>query len=271
MEIGDGEFARLADLMRRYAGINLTEKKRTLVRGRLSGHLRSAGIDSFGQYLDLLEDDPTGTRMLELIDRIATNHSYFYREPEHFDDLVTRALPEVLAGPGGEEDEIRIWCAAAAGGEEPYTIAMMCREHADKLGGRRVRVLATDISVSALAIADRGLYTAERVRHLPEPLRQRHLRPSGDGGYLVRQELRDMVTFRRLNLMRDSYPFQRRFHAVFLRNVMIYFATETKIRVVGAVLPHLHSGGTLYTGRAESIDRLVPGLSSLGRSRYTPS
>lgn len=273
MELGDREFSRLAGLLRETTGINLTEKKRTLVRGRLSSLFRSEGISGFEEYLRLLEADASGARLLDLVDRISTNHSYLYREPEHLHDLVDRALPQLIAaerssGEAATASELRIWCAAAAAGEEPYTIAMLLHAAADRLEGRIPRILATDISVSALAGAERGIYGADRVRHLPQQLRERYLTVQEDGRYAVRDEIRAMVTFRRLNLMRSEYPFRMLFHAVFLRNVMIYFDEATKEQLVDRIAGYLLPGAALYTGRAESIARPGNLLRSLGQSRY---
>lgn len=251
IDISDGEFSELAKLVYDQFGINLTDKKKALVRGRLSKVLKARDVRSFGEYLDLVRRDDTGMALVELIDRISTNHTFFFREADHFTFLQERAL-------GGLKDfpEIRIWCAGCATGEEAYTLAMLCDDWRQQTRYQgTIKILATDISVTALEQALKAEYSDERVRLVPQSLKQRYFTSLGPDRWGIHENLRKMVLFKRLNFMDQSFPFRNLFHVIFCRNVMIYFDRETKTDLVRRLTRHLLPGQFFFIGHSETLGR----------------
>ncbi|MEW6771587.1 MAG: protein-glutamate O-methyltransferase CheR [Bacillota bacterium] len=263
-QLSDEEFELIRSLVYQRFGINLGDHKRSLVIGRLQKVLLSGGFNSFKEYYQHVVQDISGRALLTLVDRISTNHTYFFREQEHFDFLKTVVLPEIAAGiKGGQKKNLRFWCAGCASGEEPYSVAMVISDFFDdNLSGIDVGILATDISVSALEKAVQGVYPTEQLAGVPPLYRQRYFDPLGKGNWAVKEELKRMVLFRRLNLMRSEYPFKGRFQVIFCRNVMIYFDNPTKKAVVERLYRYTEPGGYLFIGHSETLDQ------SAGLYRY---
>jgi len=257
MRISDEEFQLMRDLIYERFGINLTEQKRSLLVGRLQKLLRKEGFDSFRRYYEALKSDRSEQGLSTLVDLISTNHTYFNREAAHFDFFAQTALPTVVERlrKHGRHD-IRIWCAGCSSGEEPYTLQMLMME---RLGGDYrnwdAGILATDISERALDTARRGVYPAERVQALPEPLRRKYFRQIGPDQYEVAQAVRDEVLFRRFNLMNSQFPFKKPFQIIFCRNVMIYFDQPTREALVQRFHQFTDPGGYLFIGHSETLGR----------------
>lgn len=253
----DSEFARIRKLAYDTFGLDLKAGKETLVSTRLAREIRRSGCTTFDQYYRRVVEDPTGESLINLIDALTTNHTAFFREPQHFDFLRSRFLPE-QAGRGN----IDIWSAACSSGEEPYSIAMCLLDELGAASKQRVRILATDISTRVLSKAARGAYPAERFDGVsPHQLRAHLLRGEGQwaGWYRVKKDVRDMVEFRRLNLMEPPAQLGP-FGLIFCRNVMIYFDKPTQQRVVQRLTGYLSPGGYLFTGHSESLTGIEHGL-----------
>ncbi len=259
INITDKEFKLISSLVYDKFGINLTEKKRSLVVGRLNKLIKGLGLKSFNDYYELIINDSTNASLLSLIDRISTNHTFFYREKDHFEYLLNKALPEVvdrIKKKGGKE--LRIWCAGCATGEEAYTLSMILNEFISyQLFEWDVGILATDISVTSLEKAEKGVYAAERIQSLPVSYKHKYLIKLDDGTYSAKKNLRNYLLFRRLNFMNGKFPFKGKFHIIFCRNVMIYFDKETKDNLVNRFYEYMHEGSYLFVGHSESLDRKV--------------
>lgn len=254
--LSEEEFSKIRELLHSGFGIKLSEEKRTLVVGRLQKLLRDKGGISFRDYYNLVISDSTGREMSELINRLSTNHTFFNREKDHFDYFKSVSLPEAVARAKmrGSRD-IRVWCAAASTGEEPYMLAMLMREFfGQDHKNWDLGLLATDISEKALDVAKDGVYSAERTAELPVHLRDKYFRPKGPD-FEAGPQLKSDLTFRRLNLINPEYPFKKSFEVIFCRNVMIYFDTPTKEAVVARMARHLVPGGHLYIGHSETLGR----------------
>jgi chemotaxis protein methyltransferase CheR len=258
MTISDEEFDLLRKLIYKRFGINLSAQKRSLLVGRLQKILRQRGISSFKCYYDELIRDPTETALSQLVDRISTNHTYFYREKSHFDFFFEKVLPEVADRLRSEKTrDLRIWCAGCSSGEEAYMLLMLMQEY---FGPEYSRwdggILATDISSRVLDIARRGVYIEDKIRMLPESLRRKYFRKLPDGQYEVKENLRKEATFRRFNLMNERFPFKKPFHVIFCRNVMIYFDDPTRKTLVGKFHQHMVPGGYFFLGHSETLGRM---------------
>ncbi|MFH1075370.1 MAG: protein-glutamate O-methyltransferase CheR [Pseudomonadota bacterium] len=255
MSISNQEFRLIRSLVYEKFGISLGDHKQSLVVGRLQKLVRSHGFVTFRQYYDYLCADSTGKALNELINRISTNHTFFFRESDHFDFFSNRALPEIIASLKKTNcRDLRIWCAASSSGEEPYSLVMMMLEYfGNEYGLWNAGVLATDISEKALNKALSGVYATERLDHVPAPFRQRYFVNRENSAHEIADRVKKEVTFRRFNLMNERFPFKKPFHAIFCRNVMIYFDQETRDKLVQKLYDHTVPGGYLFIGHSESI------------------
>jgi chemotaxis protein methyltransferase CheR len=248
------EFFRICQFVYKQYGIDLT-KKEEFVHGRLDNLLRKNGWGSYDNYMNIVESDVTGMRKREMMDLLTTNHTFFMREGEHFDYMRREVLPW-LAGKERKSKDLRIWCGAASTGEEPYTLAMLLIDYFGlEHKNWDTKVLATDLSTRVLKKAVKGEYTRQQIQPLPERWKRRFFRQSmGEDIYRVTEELKQEVIFRQFNLM-DEFPFRRKMHVIFLRNVMIYFDKETKQALLKRICRLLEPGGYLFVGQTETVDR----------------
>jgi chemotaxis protein methyltransferase CheR len=257
MPISDEEFSLLRTLIHQRFGINLSDQKKSLLVGRLQKLLRHSGYVTFRDYYEALLNDQSEQKLGQLVDRISTNHTYFNREKAHFDYFFHTVLPEVADRLRRAGDlDLRIWCAGCSTGEEPYMLLMLLHEHFGQEYKRwNCGILATDISSRVLGIAEQGVYPEDKIAMLPEKLKSKYLRPSGDGQYAFQESLRREATFRRFNLMNERFPFRKPFHIIFCRNVMIYFDAQTRWALVNRFHQVMQPGGYLFIGHSETLGR----------------
>ena len=241
------DFTRIRALIYQSAGISLAPGKKDMVYSRLARRLRARQLDSFTDYLRLLEGGDL-QEMEAFINALTTNMTSFFREPHHF-----QILSEKLAQLP-KNRPVTIWSCASSTGEEPYSIAMTAADA--RQGAATPRILATDIDTKVLATARLGVYPADQVQKLPAELLKRHfLRGEGRnaGQARVREELRRMVTFKQLNLLHDAWPMRGRFDMIFCRNVMIYFDKLTQQAILQKLAGCLQPDGFLFVGHSESF------------------
>ena len=248
------EFLRICIFMKSRYGIDLNRKKE-IVKGRLENYVKGEGYQSYSEYMNAVEADITGNLEKKKVNLLTTNHTYFMREEEHFTYLKQVVLP-YLKRKEEKNKDICIWCGAASSGEEPYTIAMVVM---DFLGLEQkswdTTILATDVSTRVLKTAMAGKYKEQQLENVPESWKRRFFHKSLDGmNYEVTKELKNQVLFRKFNLM-DPFPFKRKMHVVFLRNVMIYFDEKTKRELIQKIYDCMEPGGYLFIGQTETIDR----------------
>jgi chemotaxis protein methyltransferase CheR len=257
VKLTDREFKMLSSLIYDKTGITLGDHKQALVVGRLNKELRESGFTSFTEYYNHVVNDPTGQAINTLIEKISTNHTYFWRESDHFTMFQNVVLPELTSAlKKGGSREIRIWCAGCSSGEEPYTLAMLLHEHLGKeIGSWDAGILATDISDRVLKKAISGAYDADNVNRLPPNLKRAYFERADGDRFVASDNVKKLIMFRKLNLMRESFPFRRRFHMIFCRNVMIYFDTPTRMGLVERFHRYMESGGYLFIGHSESLGR----------------
>jgi len=248
----DDQFLAIGELVKHVAGIYLHAGKEGLVRSRLAHRLRALRLANFDEYLGYLEHDVSGTELSNMVDVITTNKTSFFREAEHFRFLQNYLLPlhAHAATP------LSVWSAGCSSGEEPYTIAMVLRELLSIEQLSRCRVLGTDISSRILAKARQAVYRQDLLADVPPQLAARYfVRDRKSGTAAVADDVRRLVRFARLNLMAD-WPMSGPFHAIFCRNVMIYFDRDTQQRLVERFTELLAPGGFLFVGHSESLTPL---------------
>ncbi len=249
MDLTERQFKAFSNLVHEEVGINLHGGKRQLLSARLAKRLRATGINSIDEYLTLLRNN--GQEMIDFLDAISTNHTFFFREDQHFECL--------------KSNHRNIWCAACSSGEEPYSIAIYCLER-----GFRPAIFATDISTNVLRMGERAVYPVERTRSTPSHILKRYFQKghgTSEGNIRVKEDVKRMVTFKRFNLLTDSPPRQE-FDVIFLRNVMIYFDNVTKEKVIRSLESVLKPDGYFIIGGAESLSNLAHDLKYVRPSIY---
>lgn len=269
-KLTEREFHRLRDLVYQYSGITLSDQKMDLVRGRLMKRIRLHGLNSFSDYCKMLSKQESGDELTALIDAISTNKTDFFRENAHFEFLEQNVLPALMAEKKSRSiRQIRVWCAASSTGEEPYTLAILLRRMGlDNSASWDSKILATDISTKVLEKAVDGEYDPDRVRPIPPSELQSCFERLSNGKYRVKDPLRKMIKFGRLNLLREKYPFRHKFDFIFCRNVMIYFDSPTRERLVNHFHQYLPPGGYLFVGHSESLSGLAHPYSYVKPSVY---
>ncbi len=243
------EFEQIRQLAYRTFGLDLKQGKEELVSARLRRLVRHGGFRSFQDYYRHVVNDHTGEALARMIDALATNHTSFLREPDHFDFLRQEVLPAFAS-----RSHLEIWSAACSTGEEVWTLAFLLN---DLLRAQKVGVVATDISNKALGFAERAVYPADRCAGLPPQWLSKYFVPQPGSGkaYGVIPRIRSQARFRRINLV-EGFSWPQPFPVIFCRNVMIYFDRNTQEQVVNRIAAHLEPGGYLFVGHAESLTRI---------------
>ena len=258
------DFARVQKLIYQRAGISLSAGKQAMVYSRLSRRLRKLNHDGFAAYLQCLEA-ATGaaaeSEWQEFVNCLTTNLTSFFREEHHFPVLAAELKQR-------QHEPLRIWCNAASTGEEPYSLAMTVTE---ALGaGSRVEIVCTDIDTEVLANAQRGVYPIEARGLSPDRLKRHFQRGTGvnEGSIRARQALRELVSFRPLNLMDERWSLGQPFDIVFCRNVMIYFDAPTQRRVLERTHRAMQPRGLLFAGHSENFTHSADLFRLRGKTVY---
>ena len=264
------DYDYLRKLLKDRSGLVLSTEKQYLVESRLTPLARKAGIASLGELVAKLRSN-NERLAVDVVEAMTTNESFFYRDKIPFDHFRDTIMPGLLAARARER-RLRIWCAAASTGQEPYSLAMCLKEMKDKLAGWRVEILGTDLSTEVLEKAKAGVYSQFEVqRGLPIQMLVKHFSQVGDTWH-ISPEIRAMVQYRPLNLLSD-FAHLGSFDVVFCRNVLIYFDQETKIGVLNRIARLLDPDGFLVLGAAETVVGLTDAFKPLvdKRGLYAPN
>jgi chemotaxis protein methyltransferase CheR len=256
------DFERVRALIYQRAGISLADSKQEMVYSRIARRLRASGLTSFSTYLNELEAGRLGDEWEAFVNALTTNLTSFFRESHHFPLLAEQVRG--LKGP------ITIWCSAASTGEEPYSIAMTVCEAFNTLTPP-VQIIATDIDTNVLAAGERGVYGMERLDKMSaERMKRFFLRGKGaqEGMVRVRPELRQLITFKPLNLLADNWPLQGQFDVIFCRNVMIYFDKATQRNILARFVPLMKPHALLFAGHSENFLYVSDALKLRGKTVY---
>jgi len=259
-------FNKFREIVYANSGIALNETKEAMVSARISKRMRVLGLETHQQYLHFLLQEESGNEITHFLDVISTNVTSFFREASHFKFLALIVAKWITKG----KNKIRIWSAAASTGEEPYSIAMTLLEAASG-HNLDMRILATDISTSALSRAQKGVYSSSVLDSVPDLLKRRFFirhKHNNDIVYEANDLLKNMIVFRRLNLSKPPFPMTGRLDLVFCRNVMIYFDNSVRTRLVNEIYRLLNPSGYLLTGHAEGLTSITTELKCLEPSIY---
>jgi chemotaxis protein methyltransferase CheR len=252
-------FMRLSEFIYDACGIKMPSTKKTMLEARLIRRMRSLGLASFQEYCTyLFSPEGEAKELVHMIDAVTTNKTDFFREPQHFDYLINKALPDLMAATGaGIRRTFMVWSAACSSGEEVYTLAIVLEEFARKRPGFSYMILGTDISTKVLEKAKAAIYDEDRIEPVPMELRKKYFLRSKDPQrkeVKAVPELRANVRFRRLNFMNNDFGLREKMDVIFCRNVLIYFDRPTQKKVINHLCMHLAIGGYLFTGHSETLN-----------------
>ncbi|MEQ1714580.1 MAG: protein-glutamate O-methyltransferase CheR [Hyphomicrobium sp.] len=246
-----GDFQNIALLVKAGSGIDLPQSKATLVYSRLAKRVREHSLSTFKEYCDLVrEDDNERHRMIAAL---TTNVTKFFREQHHFDHLLAKTVTPMAAGLR-RGDKLRIWSSACSSGQEPYSIALTLLAAIPEAPKLDIRILATDLNPFMVDHGRRGAYEASELDTVPAALRAKWFSPVPDeaGMFQIASEARSLVSFRQLNLM-ERWPMSGKFHAIYCRNVAIYFDRDTQDRLWARLSELLLDNAYLYIGHSERV------------------
>ncbi len=264
------DFEYLRQLLKQRSGLIVSMDKQYLLESRLMPIARKAGASGLSELVQKMKAAGAERLVVDVVEAMTTNESFFFRDKlpfEHFRDII---MPAMLA-TREQVKRMRIWCAAASTGQEPYSLAMILKEMAPKLAGWRVEILATDLSLEVLEKAKAGIYSQFEVqRGLPVQMLVKFFTQTGELWQVV-PEIRSMVQFRPFNLLDEFAPLGR-FDIVFCRNVLIYFDLDTKMNVLNRIARAMEPDGFLVLGAAETVVGLTTCFKPLSDKRglYVP-
>lgn len=245
------DFATIARRAQADFGLHLTEAKRDLVYSRLAKRLRQLGLPDFAAYCRLIESQDGIDERVEMLSALTTNVTHFFREEHHFQTLRTSVLPPLIkAARNGRR--VRLWSAGCSAGQEPYSLAFTLLDLCPDAARLDIRILATDVDPAIVGRAKAGLYDAEELQSLPDPVRQRYVEPEEGGRARIGDQPRQLIRFGELNLIQD-WPFRGSFDVIFCRNVAIYFDKPTQSRLWSRFAEVLTPGGLLCIGHSERL------------------
>lgn len=264
MSANADNFKFVCELVHRRAAILIETGKEYLVDARLAPIARAHGLPSVDALVAKLRADEKGPLSHEVIEAMTTNETSFFRDIHPFDTFRTKVLPPLIKARATTRS-IRIWCAAASTGQEPYSIAMTIREYFPELATWNVQIIATDINATVLARARTGVFRQLEVnRGLPASLLVKHFEKNG-ADWQIKANIRQMVTFQELNLL-ERWPLFAQQDVIFMRNVLIYFDMPTKKDLLRRVRESLRDDGYFFLGGAETTMGIDPQLVSMKAS-----
>jgi chemotaxis protein methyltransferase CheR len=256
--ISDREFSLYRKLIYSKAGICLSPTKKAFLEARLNRRIRELGMDSFQAYYQHVTQNQNGSELEQLLDRVSTNETHFFREPRQFEFLEQQILPDWKAegSSGSRPRRIRVWSAGCSTGEEPYSLAMILLDHFPQGSGWEIEIIATDLSSRALKSARKAVWSIAKAREIPQSYLKRFML-KGTGSQQANMkagpEIQAIIRFQHLNLNEEHYAMTGPFDLIFCRNVLIYFDAESRARVVDRLVNYLAPAGFLLVGHAESL------------------
>jgi chemotaxis protein methyltransferase CheR len=259
----DKDFDRVRKIIYKKAGINLSDSKKQLVYSRLARRLRALNLPDFNSYLGFLEN--TDEEQQEFVNALTTNLTSFFREEHHFKILYDFAKAFKHKRP------LRVWCAAASTGEEPYSIAITLAEAFERYDPP-VEIVASDIDSNVLNEGQAGIYNFNRIENLSiERKRQFFLKGKGEqnvGKVKVIKDLTRLIEFKRINLLDQNWGLTGQFDVIFCRNVMIYFDKETQLKLLERMVKFLQKDGLYIAGHSESFSQAPHLVKLMGKTTY---
>lgn len=267
--LSDADFRRLSRFIESELGIRMPDTKRIMLESRLQKRIRHFGLPGFKEYVDFVfSEEGRQTELINMIDAVTTNKTDFFREPDHFEYLVEKILPDWMARSSGT---MAFWSAGCSTGEEPYTLAMVLEEYRSATPHFDYRIFASDLSTQVLEKAQAAVYDEGKGSPIPMSYKKKYLLKSKDSSKAllkIRPELRAKVSFARINFMDDNYPIEGKFDVVFCRNVIIYFERRIQEAILGKLCTHIRPGGWLILGHSETLTGMDMPLKAVAPTIY---
>ncbi len=253
-ELSSSAFDTLRSIIYDASGIQLNNAKKQMVQARLVVRVRALNLATLDDYVKYVTQNTA--ELPELVNRITTNKTYFFREPRHFRCLMDTVLPDAIANPAMPGTHtIYGWCAASSTGEEPHTLATVLAHFLTEHHGWKARLLASDLDTQVLETARTGRYPMSALNEIPPNLGRGYTVPTPDGtSFGFKPDVTRLLSFRQINLMDSKYPIRSKLDFVFCRNVFIYFSREDRDNVVHRFVSLLKPGGYLFLGHSEVLD-----------------
>lgn len=244
-------FERYRDFINKEVGIFFSNAKKDMLKSKINKSMSLLGISSYDEYFKLITGSKEKSFLTEFINQISVNKTDFFRENNHF-EFIKDNIRFILDNNKAIEKngEIRVWSSACSTGEEPYTLAFILKEYYSILG-LNIRILATDIDTKVLSRAIKGIYPQTITSTVERYWVSKYFNKF-EGNFQIKNEVRDMVTFRLFNLM-NTFPFEKNFDIIFCRNVMIYFEPKVQKKIIDKFYDALTEGGLLFIGHSESL------------------
>lgn len=259
------DYAFLARLLKEKTGIDLGPSKQNMVYARLAKRLRKLHIPSFRAYCDFIASPEGVDELGATLNALTTNLTKFFRENHHFEHLADQGLSEIRSRATTAGKKLRIWSAGCSSGEEPYSIAITLRRAMPDIGQWDAKILATDIDTEMVRRGSEGIYNAEALEGMAPDLREKYFDPHGPGKVRVKADVRQLISFKHLNLM-AQWPMKGPFDVIFCRNVVIYFDKDTQRVLFDRYANLLVPGGFLYIGHSENLFGITERFKLLGRN-----
>ncbi len=253
-KLSSQDFARLSNFIYSQYGIKMPEAKHIMLQSRLQKRLRALHIPNFAEYVDFVFSQRGSEEVIHMMDVVSTNKTDFFRENQHFEFLLDNVLPEIVVDQ--HQSILKVWSAGCSSGQEPYTIAMVMSEFAQKQRGFDFQILGSDISTIVLEKAVQAIYPEEQAEVIPYDLKKKYLLRSKDRTkptVRMAPEIRRKVSFSRQNFMDDVYDAPVNFDIIFCRNMLIYFDRATQEKVINKLCRHLRKDGFFFLGHSESV------------------
>jgi chemotaxis protein methyltransferase CheR len=265
------EYDYLRKLLKERSGLVLSSDKQYLVESRLLPIARKSGLTGLGELVQKIKTPGTEALIVEVVEAMTTNESFFFSDKITFEQFREAIMPSLVAARA-KQRRVRIWCAAASTGQEPYSLAMCLKEMAGQISGWRVEIIATDLSHEVLEKAKAGIYSQFEVqRGLPIQLLVKYFTQIGET-WQIAPEIRSMVQYRPFNLLSDFGQLGI-FDVVYCRNVLIYFDQQTKVDVLERIARIAEPDGFLVLGAAETVVGLTEAFKPIPERRglYLPN
>lgn len=272
--LSDRDFNKFSSFIYEVCGIKLPPIKKTMLSARLQKRLRRLNMASYSAYFEYVQS-PEGqvNELFHMIDAVSTNKTDFFREPQHFEVMNQKVLPEFLARHHKypQARPLHVWSAGCSTGQEPYTLAMVLQEFCEKNPQLDYEILATDICTQALEAAAEAIYADEVVAPVPAHLRHKYLmkgKGRHSGFHRVVPELRNKVRLERLNFMDRDFGINKKMDIIFCRNVIIYFDRPTQQTLFEKFYRQFAPGGFLFTGHSESLEGITDRMERIDSAVY---
>lgn len=269
-KLTDADFNRLSSLIYNELGMKMPSQKKVLLEGRLHKRLRELNFQSFKEYIDfVLTEGEYNGELVTMFDLVTTNKTDFFRESKHFDFFSSTFLVDYYNKH--PKQTLKIWSAGCSSGEEVYTLGMIIQEFKENNPNFDYQIFGSDISMRMLHSASLAIYPDSRIGDIPYNLKKKYLLKNKDQSkrmIRIAPELREKTTFFRHNLMEENYNNLDMFDAIFCRNVLIYFDSNTQKQVIRKLTSNLKQGGYLFLGHSETVNNATGDLLHIQPSVY---